>query len=371
MKLLLNILILILFLSLRAQANEFPQECIRFSLDESFSSISIGEKSIFFVRCSSNQAKPIPNQPRPRYSEAEVKSLHQAFVAITDCLEVDPQLLFPKLMMESGFHTQIQSPGGDAGIGQLTSKAISDVDDNLQAYKKMIFESSKASCRWLQGATKSRSQFWEPVLGKSKCTLMARSNNPLKNLLYTTIFHKLNQRYVDDEFETKNIPGLLLEAGYPGYDYTAIKKILVTLGYNTGGAVAVRNLQDYLLSRIDFINRKKLEFNIDPATSGLVTTADFDFSIGLRNFNERKTSIKSELILQYPKLSEKQLDESVQRALRNISVSLYSFPEWLKVWQSHGGPGYMSNLLVFSQRLDLKFGAGVCSNASQYQSPTE
>jgi hypothetical protein len=277
-------------------------------------------------------------------------------------------LLFPKLMMESGFHTLIQSPGGDAGIGQLTSKAIADVDANLPSFKKMIFESAKPSCRWLQTNTRSRSQFWDPSLGKSKCTLMARPNNPVKNLLYTTIFHRLNQRYVDDEFEAKNIPGLLLEAGYPGYNYTALKKILVTLGYNTGGAVAVRNLQDYLLSRIDFIQRKKLEFNIDPKSSGLVTLADFDFAIGLKIFNERKLMIKSDLILKYPKLNEKQIEESVQRALRNISVSQYSFPEWLKVWQSHGGPGYMSNLLVFSQRLDQKFGAGVCSNASQYQS---
>jgi hypothetical protein len=361
------ILILILFVGLIANANEFPLACIRFSLDESFSRISVGEKSDYFVKCSSEKAEPQRYQPRPRYSDFEVKELHQAFVAITDCLDIEPQSIFPKLMMESGFHTQIQSPGGDAGIGQLTSKAIGDVDRSLPAYKKMIYESTKPSCRWIRMKTQSRSSFWQPSLGKSKCTVMARPNNPLKNLLYTVIFHKLNQGYVNNKFEEKNIAGLLQEAGYPGTDFTSLKRILVALGYNTGGSTAVRNLQDYLFSRIDFIQRKKLEFSIDAKAVGFVTASDFDFTSGLTAFNERKAEFKTALQVYNPKLTDIELDAGVQRLLRNTSVSQYSFPEWLKVWQSHGGPGYVSSLVGFSLRLDQKFGPGVCSNASSFQ----
>lgn len=350
-----------------AKANEFPLACIRFSLDESFSRIPVGTKSDYFVKCNSEKAEPQRSQPRPRYSDYEVKELHQSFLAITDCLEVEPQSIFPKLMMESGFHIQIQSPGGDAGIGQLTYKAIGDVDKNLSSYKKMIYESTKPSCRWIRARTQSRSSFWQPSLGKSKCALMARSNNPLKNLLYTVIFHKLNQGYVANKFEEKNIAGLLREAGYPGTEFTSLKRILVALGYNTGGSTAVRNLQDYLFSRIDFIQRKKIEFNIDPKATGYVTASDFDFTVGLQAFYDRKAELKMALQQSNPKLSEAELEAGVQRLLRNTSVSQYSFPEWLKVWQSNGGPGYVSSLVGYSLRLDQKFGPGTCSNASSFQ----
>jgi hypothetical protein len=197
--------------------------------------------------------------------------------------------------------------------------------------------------------------------------LMIRSANPLKNLLYTAIFHKLNVAYVNHHFEAKNIAGLLQEAGYVGTDFTSLKRILVALGYNTGGSTAVRNLQDYLFSRIDFINRKKLEFNLNSKAVGYVTAADFDFTKGLADFNEHKANLKASLQARFSKLTEQDLEISVQSLLRNISVSQYSFPEWLKVWQSHGGPGYVSSLVGYSLRLDRKFGPGVCSNANSYQ----
>jgi len=362
------ILILILLFGLGAQAvTDLPVECVRFSLDQSFSRIAIGEKSPLFVKCTSEKAAPIPGQARPQYSDSEVKNLHKAFVSVTDCLGIEPQLIFPKLMMESGFHTQIQNPNGDAGIGQLTSKAIGDVEYALPAFKKMIFESKKPSCIWIRGMTASRSQFWKPILGQSKCTLMARQSNPLRNLLYMGIFHKLNERYVNHEFEERKIADLLFEAGYPGTDHTAIKRILVTLAYNTGGTVAVRNLQDYLFSRIDFTNRKQMEFNLDPSALALVSPGDFDFTTGLTALNAKKEQWRLQLRELNPGLSDEDMQRAIQRILRNTSVSQYTFPEWLKVWQSHGGPGYVSSLANFSVRLDNKFGPGVCSDASSYQ----
>jgi hypothetical protein len=365
------ILILILLVNLGASAadrpGELPVECIRYSLDKSFPRIAEGESSQYFVKCISEKADPIPGQVRPHYSDYEVKSLHKAFVSITDCLDIEPQLILPKLMMESGFHVQIQNPNGDAGIGQLTSKAIGDVDSALPAFKEMIFKSKKPSCIWIRGMTAGRSQFWKPVLGESKCTLMARQSNPLRNLLYTAIFHKLNERYVEREFEDRKISDLLFEAGYPGTDFTALKRILVTLGYNTGGKVAVKNLLDYLFSRIDFINRKQMEFKFDPYDLGLVSPSDFDFTAGLATFNAKKEKLKSDLQKMHPQLSEEKIQQAVQRMLRDTSVSQYTFPEWLKVWQSHGGPGYVSSLAGFSQLLDKAFGPGICSDASSYQ----
>ncbi|MFV3409299.1 hypothetical protein ACNH6C_11865 [Bdellovibrio bacteriovorus] len=359
-----------------ASAENFDT-CMDHALTNSFPRIAVGEKSRLFVRCSSEKSQPEAGQPRPRYTTSEIKALSQAFQNITDCLEIDPQWLFPKLMMESGFHVQIQNPNGDAGIGQLTGKAIADVDQVLPAYKEQIFKSRKKSCQWIKSRTQYRgASFWRPLLKESKCSLMSKNSNPVKNLLYAGIFHKLNEKYVDNEFAKRNIPALLREAGYPRQDYIQIKRILITLGYNTGGAVAVKNLQDYLFSRVDFIRRKSQEFNIQLLGSlteedraqalSYVQAKDFDFKKGLAEFHKHKNNLKQQLREQNRQLNETQIDVAVSRVLRNVSASMYSFPEWLQVWQSHGGPGYVSSLAQTAVHLEKRFGR-TCSNPDNYR----
>nr|BFD59883.1 hypothetical protein CKG001_19900 [Bdellovibrio sp. CKG001]BFD63290.1 hypothetical protein BdHM001_19710 [Bdellovibrio sp. HM001] len=358
-----------------ASAENFDS-CLTHSLTTSFPRIAEGEKSQLFVKCTTEKAAPQPGQARPRYSSGEIKSLSQAFSAITDCLEIDPQWLFPKLMMESGFHTLIQNPNGDAGIGQLTGKAIADVDQVLPTYKNMIYQSSRKSCQWLKTRTQARSHFWRPLRNESKCALMSKSTNPLRNLLYAGIFHKLNEKYVATEFEKRNIPALLKESGYPTGDHTQIKRLLVTLGYNTGGAVAVKNLEQFLFSRVDFIRRKSQEFNLQLLGSlspsdraqalSYVSAKDFDFKKGLRDFQNHKKNLKEQLQQQNRQLTDKEVDLAVSRLLRNVSASLYTFPEWLQVWQSHGGPGYVSSLAHTAVQLEKKFGRA-CSNSDNYR----
>ncbi len=359
----------------RASAENFDS-CMAHSLTTSFPRIAEGEKSQLFVKCTTEKAAPQPGQARPRYSTGEIKALSQAFSAITDCLEIDPQWLFPKLMMESGFHTLIQNPNGDAGIGQLTGKAIADVDQVLPTYKTMIYQSSRKSCQWLKARTQARTNFWKPLLNESKCTLMNKTSNPLRNLLYAGIFHKLNEKYVAAEFEKRGIPALLKEAGYLYNDHTQIKRVLVTLGYNTGGAVAVKNLEQFLFSRVDFIRRKSQEFNLQllgslgsadrAAALSYVSPKDFDFKKGLKDFQNHKKNLKEQLQQQNRQLTDKQVDIAVSRLLRNVSASLYTFPEWLQVWQSHGGPGYVSSLAQTSVQLEKKFGRA-CSNSDNYR----
>ncbi|UXR63306.1 hypothetical protein EZJ49_09485 [Bdellovibrio bacteriovorus] len=358
-----------------ASAENFDS-CMAHALKTSFPRIAEGEKSQLFVKCTTEKSVPQPGQARPRYSTGEIKALSQAFAAITDCLEIDPQWLFPKLMMESGFHTLIQNPNGDAGIGQLTGKAITDVDQVLPVYKNMIYQSSRKSCQWLKVRTQARTNFWKPVKNERKCALMNKTSNPLRNLLYAGIFHKLNEKYVATEFEKRHIPALLKEAGYAYGDYTQIKRLLVTLGYNTGGAVAVKNLEQFLFSRVDFIRRKSQEFNLQllgslsPADRAqalsYVSPKDFDFKKGLKDFQNHKKNLKEQLQQQNRQLTDDQVDVAASRLLRNVSASLYTFPEWLQVWQSHGGPGYVSSLAQTSLQLEKKFGSA-CSNSDNYR----
>ncbi|MNY43845.1 hypothetical protein D3C86_1788280 [compost metagenome] len=110
-----------------------------------------------------------------------------------------------------------------------------------------------------------------------------------------------------------------------------------------------------------------MEFNLDPSALALVNPGDFDFTTGLAALNAKKEQWRLQLRELNPGLSDEEMQRAIQRILRNTSVSQYTFPEWLKVWQSHGGPGYVSSLANFSLRLDNKFGPGVCSDASSYQ----
>lgn len=351
--------------------------CMRFSLDSSFASIAVGDKSPLFVRCASSNSEPVNNQVRPKYSQYEVKAMADNYAAVMDCLEIDPTMLFPKLMAESGFHTLIQNPNGDAGIGQLTKKAILDVEANMDFFKQKISESQKPSCRKIKSFASARREFWLPIANKSKCSVMNRNLNPMKNILYTGIFHKLNQRYVNQEINRLQVVELLIRAGYPSDNINAIKDLMVTLGYNTGGAVAVRNLRDYLISRIDFIDRKMQEFSPerlmqmpDPERRTIlrfINDKDFDFTSSTEKFKERKDLFRQELARINPRMDKDSLEKLVHLKMRNESASTYTFPEWLFVWQSHGGPGYLSSLAKFASRLDKQFGVGVCSNAGHYK----
>jgi len=370
-------LFLLLPLGALAQTTSLSETCVSYALENSFSSIQPGEHSTLFMRCANENATPQRGAPRPKYSRAEIQFLQRAFSNIENCLDIPATETFPRLMMESGFHPTIQNPNGDTGIGQLTGMAIKDVDRVLPQYKDQIFKSRKSSCQWLKSFSQSKSSFWRPVGNGSRCQLMAKSFGHVKNMLYASILHKLNKNYVANEYEQRHIDTLLLQAGISDSYGPFIKELMVDLGYNTGGSTAVKNLQDFLLSRIDFVQRKTQELK-NPVLFhsnkhrlseflGHVKPEDFDFIKGITRLTERRESIKAKLLTEKPKLTKDELEHLIGVSLRNLSASELSFPEWLKIWQSHGGPGYVTNLAAIHRRLDNQFGAGVCADSKSFK----
>ncbi len=174
----------------------------------------------------------------------------------------------------------------------------------------------------------------------------------------------------------KQISKLLQQAGYIGHDYTTIKKILLALGYNTGGTVAVRNLEQFLLSRIDYVRRKSQEYDLSALANlsyaekavalSYVTDNDFNFTNKLESFYDKKNIYKIKIQQKNPQFTDSQIEVELHKFLKNVSVSLYSFPEWLLVWQSHGGPGYVSGLAKIAQDVEKRFGPQVCSDSKNY-----
>jgi hypothetical protein len=280
-------------------------------------------------------------------------------------------------MNESGFHATIQNPNGDTGIGQLTGKAIADVDRVLAGQRQFVWSSEKSSCRWLKRATEKLPEVWREVGGRSRCSLMASEANPIKSLVYVAIFHRLNQRYVDLAFEREGILDLLKEMKFPGGRVDRLKKMLVMLGYNTGGETAVRNLREFLLSRQDFTRRKSEELwrpefltmsrRERHVALGYLTARDFDFTSGLQRLNERRAHYEQVFRAEEPALSGSEIRRLVDTQMRDISVSELSFPEWLRIWQTHGGPGYVSRLATTSRKLDRQFGEGACAALETYR----
>ena len=332
--------------------SELPEKCLETSLKASFPKIEIGERSTLFVKCSSEKSEPSRGQKRPQYRASEIKQLHQTFNKISACLEIDTRWLFPKLMMESGFHPTIQNPNGDAGIGQLTWKAMKDVDLALPGLQTWVKNQKTPACRWVYNRSKAIKDFWKPVEGKSKCAVMAGSNGAFRNLFYTAAFHRLNREYVAKEFKKRRISSLLQELEFPIGHEASLQEILLALGYNTGGAVAVKNLEDYLLSRLDA--KRKSQRGLDnplfqkllrkPAKSYRLSVEDFDFTAKLRPLKNYKSI-----------------------SARQMSAAELTFPDWLKIWQSHGGPGYVSHLASYAKSLDRKVGKKVCANLESYR----
>lgn len=378
MKKYLGLCLFVLFpLWASAQSKPLPEACVAYALDNSFASINPGETSNLFVKCTNEKAEPERGAARPKYTRSDIQFLQKTFNSIEDCLEIPVTETFPRLMMESGFHPSIQNPNGDTGIGQLTKTAIQDVDRVLPIYKEQIFKSTKNSCRWLKSYSQGKTGFWNPVGNGSRCQLMTKNYGVLKNILYASILHKLNKDYVAKEYEKRQIDTLLLQSGVSDDHGPYIKELLVDLGYNTGGATAVKNFQDFLLSRIDFSQRKSQEL-ANPVLYhankyrlseflGHVKPDDLDFMKGIARLSQRREQIKANLLAQNPKLSEGELNRLIAISLRNISASELSFPEWLKIWQSHGGPGYVTNLASIHRRLDEKFGAGVCADSQSFR----
>lgn len=200
------------------------RQCTEYSLAQTFPKVSVGERSSLFVECAAKDAEPKKFARRLQYSPQEIDFMSQAFVDIADCLEIDYRDVFPKFFSESGFHPRIQNLNGDAGIGQLTHKAIKDVENNLNFFKKVIVSSSKLSCQKIRDYAQKHLHIWKNIYRKSKCNLMADQTAIFKNILYALIYHKLSIRYVDHEFNLKNIPHLLVQAGFHDSGLDQIKK---------------------------------------------------------------------------------------------------------------------------------------------------
>lgn len=298
---------------------------------------------------------------------------------LADCLDLDGRFYFPKITGESGFQINTLGPKGDGGIGQLTGTAIDDVNSVLPNYIYRIKKSDNKSCQAL--AKLIRTKLADKVQVSSdysnRCALINDHANPLRNLIYTMVLNDKNRRSVNTTYESQNIRGQMMAVGVvlTQEEEDRLKSLLAMMGYNMGGANAVKDLSSYLQARADFIGRKAQELpglmfqpqffasvlpNIHDFLK-MVDPSDVDMVAGLDRYKELLKPHLDELKAKY-KTDDDRAKKEYEVWLRNISASELSFSEWLWVWQKSRGVAYVNMINNIRKRMDDQMGVGVCTS---------
>ena len=307
-----------------------------------------------FARCQ-DEADQTTTVGKTELLRDESQMTAQTLALVSDCFAQPYQKLFVKFYSESGLQTNIIGSRKDAGLGQLTSIAIKDVQKNANKIWAFISESQRPSCKTLTKKiydTKPENFFRFNI--DQRCHVVSGETGILRNVVFAYALHHLNEAYVRKGFADFGIGKKLIEAGLANPPIEKLIKIIVLLGYNSGAYTAAKDVSSFLDSRIDFIKRKKQE--LEKPTSATVAevkakgTAKFLSHVTKDDFNFQNGVEKYNRLLE--KIKQQNVPVSLQQqALRQISVSQMGFPEWLKIWQSSGGPGYMSSLFVNAEEL--------------------
>lgn len=327
-------------------AIEELKKCISSTQNRNLSTINM-KQSHRFISCNSlNGDYFVQNTISTNRLESETIAKYYALSSA--CLGMHWKKTFPIFAAESNFLPIIIGRNGDIGLGQLTTAATKDVQKNANRVLQSILNSSRPSCIDIAKKIKQvgPTEFFN-FSPTNKCALTYGETGIFRNIIFSLVFFKINQEYIEAQYRINNIPELLMRAGYENAPHQQIKDMLVLLSYNNGASGAITGLKSYLLSRIDFILRKKEELlfkkvpiNELPLFLAHVGAQDFDFSSGHIRFEFWRSSLSKN----YP-------PDKIDQALRNISASQLGFPEWLRIWQSHGGPGYLNGLFQISSAI--------------------
>lgn len=229
-------------------------ECIRTSLFSTFSS-----KAKSFKQCESQGSlKNYRFKNRPCINESYFNVINNSFSLVGQCLkgflsnnsaQADQDILsiFSLINIESGFHLNAVSGTGAGGIGQFTSGAIDDFNENqLPNVRKQLSESSNPRCQQmsdeiLNGDTPMRAS------SSLSCNRVSMKNgNPLLNMIYTFGYFKQTKSYLQK--------GLLNNHRYKHYFSTLpapeklkLERALAVWAHNTGAAGVVAPAATLLL----------------------------------------------------------------------------------------------------------------------------
>ncbi len=316
------------------ESSALPMKCITHIMNS-----ATLPKSNYAV-CPKASGHPRRGAAKSCVTENLVSLTYNAYVDVTDCLNLNPKDLLPKISNESGFALNAYGTKGDGGIGQLTGIAIAEVNKVYDSYMIQIQKAgqTKASCaRIIRDKSVFNKVSAEPG---QRCVLMGVPENPVKNLLYTAILNRMNMdrmsgiRYIAgkdllpeagewvpvkntaaDEFEgvfkKYQFKEKLVKLGIKKPNLHFYKDVLTYAGYNMGPPTSIRLFDEYLSKRLGLRkitaaekkekvkaeeeNASPYLFNEDENyPKALKTTAkDFDFNntLSARDFDGKEKSV--------------------------------------------------------------------------------
>jgi hypothetical protein len=201
-----------------------------------------------FRQCSSKGN--ISRVTRPCINESYFKLAHNSFDLVSSCMKgmlspgaseaeqkEDVRMTYAMINKESGFHLNAASSGnssriGAGGIGQLTDSAIKDVNDKqLSKMRALLSDSDDRQCRqlsseFLKGNTPMKAE------SRNACGRVAiEDGNPIKNILYTYGFLKVNKDYLNTLIFKKHRSKF---SSLSAKDLNKIQRAMTVWAHNTG-----------------------------------------------------------------------------------------------------------------------------------------
>jgi len=287
---------------------EPPQMCVSFTMK---SWLGFGKRQgpqSFLAQCTSNTAVPVRGALPPCLTDDYVQLAHKSLVVAGDCFDVDPRYLIPKIKGESGFLHAAFGRGSDAGTGQLTGGALSDLRQNLGKFRREVeSKRDRPSCALI---LKHWNVIATNVLAKpeNRCAALSWPENPLKNTVLTVMFYRHLENLVDEEMTSLGVYALLKRAGLDERYFASLSGILSNLAYNSGSRQGVILLREFLNARLK------------SDTNPVVSRNDFNFKSDISWINH-------------------------QRDWKSIPVSKLTFPGYVKIHMQVGHPGYLGDLM--------------------------
>ena len=392
------------------ESDSLPRKCVAFALNsypEIFTKEAVlqfkASGSVAFAKCKNSDSAPIMNSgkrvsnPTPCVSKKFVNITYNAYVDVMECLKLDPKEMLPKIYNESGFFMNAFGSGMDGGIGQLTGRAIEQVNSIYPGYIKEMNQAALANPGGACARVMKYKSLIAPVKSDSafRCSLMTPTQNPLKNLVYSAILTRFNTKYVtgisyrageemlmDENKQMTLVKGTsedvmngkmkefdilnkLNQLGMKNVNLHTYSTMLVLVGYNSGIPSATKTFVKYLDQRIE-ANRKS------KSTKYNLTPADFDFLTTKDSVKDARKILMSTNINPDDDAETKAAKVKRRLILPSYWASAYTktFPEYLalrmneydgktkKPFKVYGFPGYLNALANKNKMIRDAFQAG-------------
>lgn len=373
------------------ESSAIPRKCVIHVM----SKFNVSKKSL--ARCPGGMGTtPVRGGSKPCVSKNLVNLTYNHFTDVSECLNIDPKELLPKLSNESGLLINTLGAGWDAGIGQLTQSAIEEVNKH---YDRYLAEMEKAA---IKKPSCLRVMQYKPYLKKAKDTLAARCSlitppeNPLKNIMYMAIYNRLNldhllgtkyiagesfiendgqmvpftgtpsDRIVGGRFGNNQIQDKFAQLGVKDLNLNNLATMIAFAGYNTGPSTSFNMLNEYLTKRIAAkrpITERDFDFH-NPGSAkdldGKVKSVIEIARLNVRSANIKKNDPDTKMKLKRVKLLPQKIARSHlltfpefmvynQNNFDSSNLNPKNFakgPQNYERFSSIGAPGYLSNLAL-------------------------